>query len=100
MRFEINVWRKYYNRVKELGARLKDSKHDADGNPPLIDISRTEQDDIQIEINTLMRKSAFYLNATNMMPWRPLWHYNRADQSTWISSPKFKFGHLVRIEVL
>ena len=96
MIFNINIWRKYYDRVKELGQRLRDSKIDADGNPPLIDISRTEQDDMQTEIDNLMKRSALYLNVCEMKPRKPLWHYNRLDQTTWLSSEKFKYAHLVK----
>ncbi len=96
MIFNINVWLKYYHKVHELGEKLRDSKVDAEGNPAKVDMSKSEQDDIQTEIDNLMKRTALYLNVCEMKPRKPLWHYNRLDESTWLSSTKFKYAHLVK----
>ena len=99
MQFNVNEWRRMYDKVRHLGQILKDSHErvDKDGNwlPALHLISQDAAKSIENEIKELVTKVNIYLDACGLMPEPSLWKYDPKDESTWASSKKFKFKHLL-----
>lgn len=96
MDFDISVWRRYYDQVQILGSYLKDSRPDADGNPPKFTITLEERHKVEGEITELNKLCDGYLDKCKMHPREPLWHYDRNNETTWLSSEKFQYAHLMR----
>ena len=93
--FEVRTWRNFYDQVRILGAYLKDSRPDADGNPPKFKISLEERHKVENEIAELLAMSDKYLDKCKMHPREPKWYYDRSNETTWASSEKFAFSHLM-----
>lgn len=92
--FNVDVWRNLYNRVKKLGRYLVDSYPDANGNPPLLRVSREERINVQEEIDYLLETTSDYLDKMGMKPKPPLWTFLKDDPRTWPSSPEFMYRDL------
>lgn len=91
MEFDIKIWRGYYDRVNELGQYIKELPiHDNEGIKELREELRSEQ-------QTTIEKSDKYLDMCKLKSDDALWQYKVHDESTWISSEKFKYLHLVQI---
>ncbi len=99
MEFSINEWRTFYDKVNELGAKLRDSKptYTASGReiPPIRFLKKEAQDWIESQMKTLLQRSNHYLDQTGMKMPKPLWIYSNKDSSTWASSLSFKYRHLI-----
>ncbi len=90
MSFDINVWRRYYNKVQKLGGYLKEC-----ADLPRL-ISPEERLSIENEIIELLKMCAAYLDhSSNKMP-PPLWAYNNKDQTTWPSEETFAYHHCLK----
>lgn len=98
MQFDVIVWRKFYDEVQRLGKLLKDSRIDEFGSPPVHDLSDQEQKDLEAEIKFISARCNKYLDSTYMKPRPPLWNYDRTDERTWLSSPKFAYRNLIKIK--
>lgn len=99
MQFNINEWRRIYNRVQHLGKMLKESQPTYDEYKnyiePIAELNRDTQDAIKSEISLLMRRSDHYLDVSFMTQPKPLWHYIYNDPKTHLSHEAFKYGHLI-----
>lgn len=93
--FRAGAWRKIYNQVNILGQYLKDSRPDWEGNPPKFTISLEERHNVEREIRDLLKLNDDYLDKCNMRPREPKWYYDRTNETTWASSEKFQFFHLM-----
>ncbi len=93
--FNSSVWRSIYDQVKTLGKYLKDSRPDIDGNPPQFTITLQERRLVEKEIETLLKKSNHYLDRCKLYPREPKWIYNSSNPTSWASSEKFQFYHLI-----
>ncbi len=93
--FDVRVWRNYYDQINVLGQYLKDSRPDWEGNPPLFQISLEERHKVEKEVEELMRLSDKYLDQCHLRPREPKWYYDRNNETTWASSEKFLFSHLM-----
>ncbi len=100
MQFSFKEWSRVYELVKYLGQTLRDSRptYDDEMNyyAPKTNLSKDEQNDLESRINKLMIKSNKYLDITGMKPRKPLWKYERKNTQTHMSSPDFKYGHLIK----
>jgi hypothetical protein len=95
MQFNVKDWRRFYDRVKVLGKHYQDSQHAYDGTPPVRPISLETKIQLKQEIDDLIEKCKRYLDACNMRPGAPLWHYNLKDKRTWASHESFAYAHLM-----
>lgn len=95
MEFNVKVWRGYYDQVNILGQYLKDSRPDWEGNPPKFKISLEERHQVEKEVEELLKLSSDYLDKYKLYPREPKWYYDRNNETTWASSEKFKFSHLM-----
>ncbi len=67
MQFNIKVWKKRYDEIQNLGAILKASMPDKDGNPAISPLSRETRASLEKDIDNRRKKVMEYLTATNMM---------------------------------
>ena len=99
MHFDIKEWRKFYDRVNELGKKLRDSRptYDDEGRfiYPVAPLSKEEQFQLEDQIASLTKRSGKYLDQCGLKMPRPLWHYDRKDCKTWRSHESFKYEHLL-----
>lgn len=95
MDFEINVWRGYYDQIQALGAYLKDSRPDVDGVAPKFTITLSERHKLEGELVRLTNLCDKYLDKCRIHPREALWPYDRTNETTWASSEKFKYSHLM-----
>lgn len=99
MSSNLKEWRKIYDTVYKFGKMLKDSRPTIDEkkvcHPAIAPISLETQRIIEEEIEKLIVKCKFYLDAIGLRMPAPLWHYDKDDPKTWASDPSFKFGHLL-----
>lgn len=93
--FNVRVWRGYYDQVNILGQYLKDSRPDWEGNPPKFRISLEERHQVEKEIAELLHACDAYLDKCNLRPREPRWYYDRSNETTWPSSEKFAYSHLL-----
>jgi hypothetical protein len=99
MHFNIAEWRRFYDKVKVLDKKLKDSLPTIKEKieyPSLINLSVDEQKKIEQEIHDLIKLSDSYLNICGMPSVPVLWKYNNDDPTTWASSKYFKYSHLIK----
>ncbi len=47
-------------------------------------------------VTTAMEHTSQYLDKHGYCMPRPLWKYDAQDETTWVSSPKFAYGHLLK----
>ena len=98
MKFNVNEWRKIYDKIQCLGQILKDSMPGIDKKknwvPALNEISRDVFKNIENEIKDLMISCDAYLDAVGMRPKPPVWHFDMKDPSTWVSHESFRFKNL------
>lgn len=95
MEFDVKIWRNYYDHVNVLGQYLKDSYPDYDGNPPKVNLTLKEKTEVLKEIEELQDKCTKYLDKCRLYPREPKWYYDRNNETTWPSSEKFIFHHLM-----
>ena len=99
MNFNIKEWLRIYNKVHALGKMLRDSRptYDALENyiEPKYPLTREYQAKLESDIKTLTERSNRYLDQCGLRMPKPLWHYDNKDPGSWISDPKFRYGHLV-----
>lgn len=95
MEFNVKIWRGYYDQINILGQYLKDTHPDWEGKPPKCTISLEERRKIEKEIEQLKKMSNDYLDKCRLHPREPKWIYNSRNQTTWASSEKFVFHHLM-----
>lgn len=93
--FSVRAWRSTYDQVNILGQYLKDSRPDWEGNPPKHIISLEERTKVEREIADLLKMNDKYLDKCKLYPREPKWYYDRNNESTWASSEKFQFFHLM-----
>lgn len=93
--FNVTAWRNAYDQVHILGQYLKDSRTDWEGNPPQFTISPDERRLVEKEIEDLLKMSDDYLDKCHLRPREPKWYFDRNNETTWASSEKFKFSHLM-----
>ena len=94
MNFSIKDWRRFYDKINDLGERYKDSLPTLYASPKQpMDVY--EQEDLLDEIKVLMRRNDAYLDACGMRCPEPLWNYSRIDCRTWASHETFKFEHII-----
>ena len=93
MQFSMKEWRKYYDRVQELGKILKEAKPDEDGNPPLAALSFGMRNNLEFEIKNLMDQCMYYMDCCGVKCPKPLWAYNNKDPRTWYSHKSFAYSH-------
>lgn len=88
-----------YDKVNFLGKMLRDSQPSYTENgsyiAPLTQLSREAQMSLQSDIKTLCQKTSKYLDQSEMRANKPLWHYDRKNPETHISSSEFRYGHLL-----
>lgn len=92
---DLKVWRDIYDSVQTLGKYLKDSRPDKDGNPPAYTITLKERNSIEIKIKDLISRSNAFLDKRDIKPNPQKWHYDSEDETTWASSEKFAYAHLI-----
>lgn len=95
MEFDVKIWRNYYDQVNILGQYLKDSLPDWDGEPPKFKITLDERRRIERDIEDLQKRCDAYLDRCKLYPKEPKWYYDRSNETTWPSSEKFIFHHLL-----
>lgn len=95
MQFNINEWRKIYDRVHAIGQLLKDSRIDKDGNPAVNPLGYDTKRNLDAEIINLLDRCNDYLDSCNMRLPEPLWHYDKEDPKTHASHESFKYGHFL-----
>ena len=95
MEFKVSTWRSYYDQINILGLYLKDSRPDWEGNPPKFKISLEERHKVESEVAELMKACDDYLDKCHIRPHEPKWYYDRNNETTWASSEKFTFPHLL-----
>ncbi len=88
MALDIKVWSNYYKRINKLGAYLKEARDE----PRLLETGEKQR--IEEEIAQLTKDCTLYMDVSGCKAREPLWRYDVKDESTWFSSPKFKFAHL------
>ena len=93
--FRVKDWRKFYDQVRILGEYLKDSRADADGNPPKFRISLEERRKAEDNIKNLLKMSDDYLDRCRLYPRERKWKYDRENETTWSSSDKFEYKELM-----
>jgi hypothetical protein len=93
--FNVKAWRNVYDQVNILGQYLKDSRPDWEGNPPQFTISLEERSKVEKEIEDLIKMSDDYMDKCYLRPREPKWYYDRNNETTWASSEKFSFTHLL-----
>ena len=64
---------------------------------PKKELRKDAQDELQSQIKSLIGLSNRYLDHCGMKPRKPLWHYDRKNPETQVSSPEFKYGHLMSL---
>jgi len=97
MGFELNVWRNYYNSVTAIGAVVKANVREFQKTGSC-ELSREEIDKMIIHASAICTQSADYLTKNGIPPLKPLWDYCIKDETTWASSDKFEYGHLLKKE--
>lgn len=95
MEFDVKVWRSYYDQINILGQYLKDSRPDWESNPPKFKISLEERHKVEEEIDNLLKLSNDYIDKCKLYPKEPKWYYDRNNETTWPSSEKFQYSHLM-----
>jgi hypothetical protein len=96
MQFNIQTWRKRYDEIQNLGQIIKNSLPNKEGTRPVTPISHETRMSLEKDIEERCKKVSEYLEASNMQMPSPLWHFDIKDESTWLSSEHFAYGHLVR----
>lgn len=96
--FSIAIWRSFYDEIKQLGQYLIDSRPDYQGNPPKFTISLEKRNETEKHIENLMKMSDAYLDRCHLYPRERKWRYHRDNQTTWASSNKFEYAHLMPLE--
>ncbi len=86
MKFDMDVWLKYYNKARRLGRYLKECSDEP------------ERKIVLTEINEIMNQSDEYLDDCGLKSPLPLWKFSIHDPDTWISSPTFRYQHLLKEE--
>lgn len=99
MQFNVNDWRKMYDKIHQLGHTLRDSRPTCneygESIPAVASLYPWERAMIETEIKSIINKCSQYLDATgNRLP-KPLWYYDRKDKQTCASHESFKYGHLL-----
>lgn len=100
MKFNINEWRQYYQRIKAHGQQLCDSRVTRDKHgkivPAIKPLTQEELNEIESNIKILTKKLTNYLNNSQLKYAAPLWKYSTKDETTWSSHESFKFEHLLQ----
>lgn len=99
MQFNIKDWRKMYDKIHELGRKLRDSRPTSNEYGESVEavapLYPWEQTMLEDDIKCLINKCSLYLDTTgNKLP-KPLWYYDRKDRRTCASHESFKYGHLL-----
>lgn len=88
-----------YDLVLQLGQTLRDSRPTCDDRnnyyPPLINLSKDNQDILEKKIMDLTKRISKYLDGCGMRMPKPLWQYERSNPDSHISSSQFKYADLV-----
>ncbi len=99
MRFSIKEWRKFYDKVHALGQTLHNGRptYNEFGGyiEPVAELSREAQMALESQIKTLTQRSSRYLDQCGIRPYPRLWKYDSKNPETQMSSPEFKYGHLI-----
>lgn len=99
MQFSMKEWLHNYNKVHTLGRMLRASRptFDDEGDyiAPETYLSKSAQGNIEFEIRTLMQRNNRYMDQCGLRMPKPLWHYERDNPKTHMSSREFQYGHLV-----
>lgn len=90
MEFELSIWMNKYRRVREIGRILK---QESEG---VIFLGDTERYKLRVEQDGLLSEQSQYLNSCGYPHPPILWRYNLRDESTWASSNKFSYPHLLK----
>lgn len=100
MEFNVNEWRKFYDRIQVLGQHLKNAQPYRDRSRVWHDapcpLDTYEQIAIQKQVDAITPLVSTYLDSCNMRMPAPLWDFDREDPSTWESDASFKFRHLMK----
>ncbi len=97
-KFDIKIWRKFYDEAHTLAQVLKDARPDYDGNPPKFHLSSESQKRIEKDITSKLKSCSKYMDDCRFFPKVAKWSYNRRDERTWMSSKKFDFAHLADLQ--
>jgi|GEM_PF-4591023 hypothetical protein len=82
-------WLRHYNSLKAHKCpRMKDGAYMQIEDPRVIEYIE--------HINRIHARITNYLNRHKYKMPPPLWKYDIYDETTWASSPKFAYGHLVK----
>jgi hypothetical protein len=100
MKFDVKKWRIIYEKIHLLTLILKDANvrlnDRLEWDDPLHEISRRSRKSIESEIKELIVECKICLDDGGMISNPVLLHYQKEDESTWPSSPSFKFQHLMK----
>lgn len=89
MEFDLSIWINKARRVREIGLLFKKA---ADGEHVF---QEGERKKLQHEQDSILASQSQYLNACGFPHPKILWRYNPKDESTWASSKKFAYAHLL-----
>jgi len=93
MKFYMRIWLGHYKRAKMVGGRL--NKHLSDVGEGYTPYDKELVKRLERDIKFLTNKCATYLNECGLTLPPPRWRYDAKNESTWFSSPNFKYTHLV-----
>lgn len=82
-------WLRYYRRAHSIKSPASYSKKKKEKIP------KEEFEDFIQEVTAITKASSRYLNSKGHYMAKPLWVYDEDDETTWASSPKFAYRHLL-----
>lgn len=85
MIFEMKKWRSMYEEAHRLGITLSELEK-------LGVLTDAARESIKDHLNFVLTESSAYLLKCGLNFPRPLWDYNRDDETTWASSPNFAYA--------
>ncbi len=88
-----------YDRIKDLGQQLRDASptYDEEDNYiyPKVYLTTEQKNVLESKIKSLTQRNSKYLDQCDLHMPRPLWKYDYKNPETHLSSPEFKYGHLI-----
>jgi hypothetical protein len=89
--FDLKIWKSYRKKATDIGEYIDNNK-DKYGN---IILTKKELKQALDEISVILRKSSNYMDKCGLIMPKSKWRYLEKDTSTHVSSPDFKYKHLL-----